>query len=119
MKLGILVILRISCIHNKSIQDLELFINNFVYEKKRIIINEAGLFILSSIFIPYDILPEPVLHTTQDLIASNTSRLVFKKNDTVHIYFDSPLHTNHTRRRCYLQLVPCQRWGTQDAENQH
>jgi len=92
VKLGILVILQKSCSHNKSIHDLELFINSLVFERKKIIISELGLFISSSIFIPYDILPEAVLCVMQDLIASNTSRSVFKKNDIVHICFDPPLH---------------------------
>jgi len=96
VKLGILVILQKSCSHNKPIHDLELFINSLVYERKKIIISELGLFISSSIFIPYDILPETILGAMQDLIASNTSRSVFKKNDIVHICFDSPTHLTQT-----------------------
>jgi len=94
VKLGILHVLQNSCSHNKSVYNLEIFINSLVYEKKKIILNEEGLTISTSIFIPYGVLPEPVLIVTQDLISSNLPRSVFKKNDTVHICFDIPVHSS-------------------------
>jgi len=94
LKVGILCILQKSCSHNKSIHNLEIFINGLVYEKKKIILNEKGLTISSSIFIPYNVLPEPVLQATQQLIASSLPRSVFKKTDTVHICFDLPVHSS-------------------------
>jgi len=94
LKVGIVCILQTSCSHNKSIHNLEIFINNLVYEKKKIILNELGLSISSSIFIPYAILPETVLRVVHDLVASSLSRSVFKKNNMVHICFDIPVHAS-------------------------
>ena len=94
LKVGILCILQNSCSHNKSIHNLEIFINDLVYDKKKIILSEHGLSISSSIFIPYGILPETVLRVVHDLIGSNLSRSVFKKNNVVHICFDLPTHAS-------------------------
>ena len=94
LKVGILCILQKSCSHNKSIHNLEIFINSLVYEKKKIILNEKGLTISSSIFIPYGVLPETVLQATQKLIVSSLPRSVFKKHDAVHICFELPVHSS-------------------------
>jgi len=92
LKIGMVYILQTSCSHNKSMHNLEIFINNLVYEKKKIILNENGLSVSSSIFIPYALLPETVLRVMHELIASSLERSVFKKNDMVHICFDIPAH---------------------------
>ena len=92
LKIGIVYILQGSCSHNKSMHNLEIFINNLVYEKKKIILNENGLSVSSSIFIPYALLPETVLRVIHELIASSLERSVFKKNNMVHICFDIPIY---------------------------
>jgi len=92
LKIGIVYILQTSCSHNKSMHNLEIFINNLVYEKKKVILNENGLSVSSSIFIPYALLPETVLRVIHELIASSLERSVFKKNNMVHICLDIPIY---------------------------
>ena len=91
IKLGMVVILERACSHNKSMHNLELFVNALVYERKKIILNETGLFISSSIFVPYDIMPENILKVIDDLIDSNLPRSIFKKDEAVHICFELPI----------------------------
>jgi len=90
MKLGIIVILDRACSHNKSMHNLELFINGLVYERKKIILNETGMFVSTSVFIPYSIMPDTVLRAIEKIMDSSTPRSVFKKNECVHICFEMP-----------------------------
>ena len=95
VKLGMLAILQQSCSHNKSMHNLELFVNTLIYEKKKLILSETGLFLSTSMFVTFDMLPKPALRTVLALIDSNVTRSVFKKNGTVNICFDSPVRSDN------------------------
>jgi hypothetical protein len=106
-KLGIIVILQSACSHNKSMHNLELFVNGLVYERKKIILNETGMFLSSSKFVPYNIMPNAVLQAVGQLIDSNTSRSVFKKNECVHICFELPTHNSNGNNALGVINVVC------------
>ena len=107
-KLGIVVILERACSHNKSMHNLELFVNSLVYERKKIILNETGMFMSSSVFVPYDIMPDTILKVLGDLIDSNLPRSVFKKDQTVHICFELPMeHANGSNNSLGVVNVVC------------
>jgi len=94
IKLGIIVVLERACSHNKSMHNLELFINALVYEKKKIILNETGMYTSSSLFIPYEIMPENVITIVGNLMDSKMPRSVFKKNEALHVFFELPVISN-------------------------
>jgi hypothetical protein len=107
-KLGIVVILERACSHNKSMHNLELFVNSLVYERKKIILNETGMFMSSSVFVPYDIMPDTILKVLGDLIDSNLPRSVFKKEQTVHICFELPMqHASGSNNALGVVNVVC------------
>jgi len=59
-----------------------------------VILNETGMYISSSLFVPYEIMPDSVLVIVQELIDSPMPRSVFKKNESVHIFFELPVLSN-------------------------
>ena len=108
LKSGIIVILDRACSHNKSMHNLELFVNALVYERKKIILNETGMFVSSSLFIPYDIMPATILKILDDLIECNLPRSVFKKDATLHICFELPTeHPNASNNALGVVNVVC------------
>ena len=106
-KLGIIVILERACSHNKSMHNLELFVNGLVYERKKFILNETGLFMSSSVFVPYSIMPDTVLRAVEQMIDSNTPRSVFKKNECVHICFELPSNATSSHNALGVINVVC------------
>ena len=61
MKLGILHALQSASHRNKSIHNLDVFINNLIYERKQIVLDENGMSLSKSVYIPYEILPTEIL----------------------------------------------------------
>jgi hypothetical protein len=107
IKLGIIVILDRACSHNKSMHNLELFVNGLVYERKKIILNETGMFISTSVFVPYSIMSDTVLHAVEHIIDSSTPRSVFKKNECVHICFEMPATAAYSHNALGVLNVVC------------
>jgi len=107
IKLGIVVILDRTCSHNKSMHNLELFVNGLVYERKKIILNETGMFVSTSVFVPYSIMPDTVLRAIEKIMDSSTPRSVFKKNECVHICFEMPSKANSSQNALGVLNVVC------------
>ena len=91
MKLGILHALQSASHRNKSMHNLDLFINNLIYERKQIILDENGVSLSKSVYIPYEILPTEILAAMTLLVDSVVPRSFSTQDENVHTCFECPL----------------------------
>jgi len=91
IKLGILHALQSASHRNKSMHNLDVFIDNLIYERKQIILDENGVSLSKSMYIPYEILSKEILSAMTLLVDSVATRSFFTQDENVHTCFECPL----------------------------
>jgi len=91
IRLGILHALQSASHRNKSMHNLDVFIDNLIYERKQIILDENGVSLSKSMYIPYEIMSTELLAAMTLLVDSVATRSFFTQDENVHTCFECPL----------------------------
>jgi len=80
LKLALLEALQKDSKNMSSMHHLDNFANRLTFEKKHIILNETGVSLSQSLFVPFGIMDQGLLNNISQLLESSNTRCVF--NDT-------------------------------------
>jgi len=91
IKLSLLCILTVKkCKHTKSPASLAAFISSIMYEPRKLVVTDEGIYITNTLFIPFNIMSRETLMDAQSILEMDQERNIFvdvgSKNNIVYSF---------------------------------